>query len=89
MTSCVQVQMPFDQPHRRQFITVLGGSSVAALGARSQCSVACLEHRHPATETALHHVIARGHGTSLRSERIVRERPGFVDPEGRAFGLRD
>jgi len=40
-----------------------------------------------ATKTRLHQVIACGHSVSLRSERMVRERPSFVDAEGRTFGM--
>ena len=43
MIGCVEGRMPFDQPHRRQFITLFGsaapfrqcGGRVAALGARA------------------------------------------------------
>ena len=40
-----------------------------------------------ATKTPLHQLIACGHSVSLRSERMVRERPSFVDAEGRTFGM--
>ena len=50
---------------------------------RSQQHGFCLN----ATKTPLHQVIACGHSVSLRSERMVRERPSFVDAEGRTFGM--
>ena len=40
-----------------------------------------------AAKTPLHQLIACGHSVSLRSERMVRERPSFVDAEGRTFGM--
>jgi hypothetical protein len=55
----------------------------------AQCSVARLEHGHFATKPPLQQVIARSHGLAFRRERIVRERPSFIDTKGRAFGLRD